>query len=119
MTIDTSDEKAVERYTYFLEEIEPHVSKFQNDLDLKLNSLPGFDLLDFQGAEILRKNIRKDIDIFREENIPLQTEIQTKAQEYSGIIGAMMIEWNGEEITMPKAGVILQSTDREERKSAY
>ena len=65
MTIDTSDEKAVERYTYFLEEIEPHVSKFQNDLDLKLNSLPGFDLLDFQGAEILRKNIRKDIEIFR------------------------------------------------------
>jgi oligoendopeptidase F len=119
MTIDTSDEKAVERYTYFLEEIEPHVSKFQNDLDLKLNSLPGFDLLDFQGAEILRKNIRKDIEIFREENIPLQTEIQTKAQEYSGIIGAMMIEWKGEEITMPKAGVILQSTDREERKSVY
>jgi oligoendopeptidase F len=119
MTCNTADEEAVKSYTYFIEEIEPHVAKFQNDLDVKVNQSPDFDLLEFKGAEILRKNVKKDLEIFREENIPLQTEIQNKAQEYAAISGALTIEWKGEEITMPKAGVILQSTDREERKEVY
>jgi len=119
MTCNTVDEEAVKRYTYFIEEIEPHVSKFQNDLDEKVNQNPDFDLLDFKGADILRKNIRKDLEIFREENIPIYTEIQNKAQEYAAISGALTIAWKGEELTMPKAGVILQSTDREERREVY
>ena len=31
----------------------------------------------------------------------------------------MNIEWEGQEITMPQAAVLLQSTDREIRKTAY
>ena len=119
MTCNTADEEAVKSYTYFIEEIEPQVAKFQNDLDGKLIQIPDFEHIDFKGADILRKNLKKDLEIFREENIPLQTQIQNKAQEYAAISGALTIEWKGEEITMPRAGVILQSTDREERKSVY
>jgi len=119
MTCNTTDEEAVKRYTYFIEQIEPEVAKFQNELDLKLNTIPEFESIDFSGAAIFRKNIRKDIEIFREENIPIQTEIQNKAQEYAAISAALTIDWKGEEITMPRAGVILQSIDREERKDVY
>jgi oligoendopeptidase F len=119
MTCDTADTVAVDSYTFFIEKIEPEVSLWQNELDKKLVQFPDFEILAFEGAEILRKNVKKDLEIFREENIPLQTEIQTKAQEYAAISGAMGIEWKGKEITMPQAGVILQSTDREERREAY
>ena len=119
MTCNTADEEAVKSYTYFIEEIEPQVAKFQNDLDVKLNQTADFDSINFAGADIFRKNVKKDLEIFREENIPLQTEIQNKAQEYAAISGALTIEWRGEELTMPRAGIILQSTDREERKLVY
>jgi len=119
MTCDTQDKEATDAYTFFIEEIEPEVSSLQNELQKRLITLPGFADLDFTGAEILRLNIQKDLDVFREENIPLQTEIQTKAQEYAALSGAMSIEWKGEEITMPRAGAILQSTNREERKEVY
>jgi oligoendopeptidase F len=119
MTCDTLDKTAVERYTFFVEQIDPEISLWQNELDKLLITFPGFDTISFAGSEILKKNIRKDLEIFREENIALQTEIQTKAQEFAAISGAMGIDWKGAEITMPQAGVILQSTDREERKEVY
>ena len=119
MTCDTQNKSAVEAYTDFIENIEPEVSRLTNELNKRLVGLPGFEELDFKGADIFRKNILKDLEIFREENIPLQTEIQTKAQEYAAISAAMTIEWKGEELPMPRAAVLLQSTERDERREAY
>lgn len=119
MTCNTADEEAGKRYAQFIETIEPEVSVWQNELDKKLAAHPDFEKLSFKGADILIKNVKKDLKIFREENVPIQTEIQTKAQEYAAISGAMSIDWKGQEITMPQAGVLLQSTDREVRKDAY
>jgi oligoendopeptidase F len=119
MTCNTQDKEASEAYSFFIEEIDPEVSRLTNELNKRLVALPGFESLDFKGADILRKNIQKDLEIFREENIPLNTEIQTKAQEFASISGAMSVEWKGEELPMPRAASILQSTDREERKSMY
>ena len=119
MTCNTLDKEAVESYQFFVEVIEPEVSRLQNELNKRFTQLPGFRELSFRGADILRKNILKDLEIFREENIPLQTEIQTKAQEYAAISGAMSVNWKGEELPMPRAAVLLQSVNREERREAY
>jgi len=119
MTCDTSDTASVEKYTFFIEKIEPEIALWQNELDKKLVQFTDFESVSFPGSDIFKKNIKKDLEIFREENIPLQTEIQTKAQEFAAISGAMGIEWKGKEITMPQAAVLLQSTDRNERKEAY
>lgn len=119
MTCNTQDKEALEAYTFFIEEIEPEVSRLQNELNKRLLELPGFESLGFKGAGILRKNILKDLEIFREENIPLNTEIQTRSQEYAAVSGAMTVEWKGEELPMPRAATILQSVNREERRSIY
>lgn len=119
MTCNTQDKSALEAYQFFIEVIEPEVSKLQNDLNQRLVELPGFEALSFKGADILRRHIRKDLEIFREENIPLITEIQTRSQEYASISGAMTVEWKGEELPMPRAAVLLQSVNREERREAY
>jgi oligoendopeptidase F len=119
MTCQTDNESAAKAYAFFIGEVEPKISLWQNELDKKLASFPDFENMDFNGAEILRKNVRKDLEIFREENIPLQTKIQTLAQEYSTLSGAMAITHDGKELTLPQAGVLLQSTDRALRKTIY
>jgi oligoendopeptidase F len=119
MTCDTSEEEAKKRYAFFIEEIEPKAAPLRNALDKKLMQFSFLNEMDEKGLDIFIRNVKKDIEIFREENIPLQTEEQTKAQEYASISGAMSIDWEGKELTMPQAGVLLQSTDREKRRLAY
>lgn len=119
MTCNTHDQEASERYRLFVESIEPEVSVWQNKLDLKLLSLPYFKTLDFPGFDIYRKFTQKDVEIFREENVPLMSQIQLKAQDYAAISGAMTIEWEGKELTLQQAAVQLQSTDRAIRQAVY
>ncbi len=71
------------------------------------------------GYDIMIREMRKDIEIFREENIPLNTEIQTETQKYGQLSGAMSVELDGEEVTLQQAAVKLQSPDRELRESVY
>ena len=63
--------------------------------------------------------MKKAIEIFREENIPLITEMQTEERHYSAIAGAMTVTLDGEEMTLQKAADRLQSTDRTVREEAW
>jgi oligoendopeptidase F len=63
--------------------------------------------------------MEKDVKIFREENIPIETEIASLSQRYGSISGAMDIEHEGKEMTLQQAAVMLQSTDRKLREEIY
>ena len=69
--------------------------------------------------KILFRNIEKDFKIFREENIPLKTEIQNNSKEYGTISGAMTVTIDGKEMTLQQAATILEFPDREKRENAY
>ena len=65
------------------------------------------------------RGIKSDIDIFREETIPLgveQTKLVTKAQ---GITGSMTVEFEGEERTFPEMKAFLESNNRSVREKAW
>ncbi|HRH34438.1 MAG TPA: M3 family oligoendopeptidase [Catalimonadaceae bacterium] len=119
MTCNTQDKEAAEQYSHFIETIEPQASIRSNLLDVKMVECPAISDLDFPGSALYIKHIRKDIEIFRKENVPLQTEVQTRSQRYATLIGAMNIDWEGQSLPLPKAAVFLQSVNREERKRAY
>ncbi|MGB0166984.1 MAG: M3 family oligoendopeptidase, partial [Luteibaculum sp.] len=65
------------------------------------------------------RNLTKDIELYREENIPLFTEISELSKDFGAISGAMTIEWEGKELTMQQASKLLKKTDRELREKAY
>jgi oligoendopeptidase F len=65
------------------------------------------------------REMEKDVKIFREENIPIETEIASLSQRYGSISGAMDIEHHGKELTLQQAAVKLQSTDRKLREEIY
>ncbi len=67
----------------------------------------------------MMRNLKKEVELFREENIPLFTEISTETQKFAEISGAMTVHVNDQEMTLPQAGVLLQSTDRLKREEVY
>lgn len=119
MTIDTTDEAAANSYQQFVTEIQPHIAPYGDQLNKKLVAHPNVGELDGEAWRIYLRGINKSIELFREENIPLQTELQQLAQKYSGMMGAMEVEIDGEKMTMQQAGTKLQSTDRALRERAY
>ena len=65
------------------------------------------------------RTVRKSIELFREENIPLQAELAVLQQQYGIITGKMTIEVNGQEYTLQQAAKFLESHDRKLREEVY
>jgi oligoendopeptidase F len=63
--------------------------------------------------------LKEEIKIYREENIPLFVEMETKQQEYGAISAKMSVEIDGESMTMQKAAQLLKDTDRNKRESVF
>lgn len=119
MTCDTTSNEFQKAYQFFVTEIQPHLAAYNDLLNKKVLRNPYLDQIDLPGIEITRRNIQKAVEIFRESNIEISTKIQTKQAEYQSITGAMTVTLDGEEQTLQKAGMRLQSTNREKRKEAW
>lgn len=120
MTCYTDNEEYSKSYQDFIENIQPAISPYSDLLNKKLIRSEFLnELKEEAGFKILIRNLKKDIELFREENIPLFTEISTETQKYAQISGAMTVDVNGKELTLQQAGVILQSTDRSKREEVY
>lgn len=119
MTCDTANEELVNRLNFFITEIQPQLSAYGNELDKKALESPFIDELTEPGFDILVRGMKKAIDIFREENIPLQTEMQTEERKYGAIVGGMMVTIAGQEMTLQQASDRLLATDRVAREEAW
>lgn len=119
MTIDTTNEVANSAYTTFVTEINPKMAEPSNALNKKLNDCPFKEELQDKASQIYLKKVATAIELFNEDNIPLQAKTQTLGQEYSGIIGAQLITYKGEEITSQQALKYLKDPDRSVRKEVY
>lgn len=118
MTCDTENETKKNDFLNFVENVRPKISKFSDKLNRRIAEHPSVgDLPD--RYDLMIRGIKSDIDIFREENIPLgveQTKLVTKAQ---GITGGMTVEFEGEERTFPEMKAFLESNNRSVREKAW
>lgn len=119
MTCDTRDEARTQAYQFFVTEIEPQTAPYENALNQKLVDSPYVDALDAQRYAILLRGVRQALALFREENIPLKTEISTRQQEYAAISGAMTVTVDGKEVTLQRAALKLKEPDRAVREQAW
>jgi oligoendopeptidase F len=119
MTCNTQNEELQESFNYFVTSIEPHISPYSNDLNKKLIDCPFIDELEKDTYFVYVRGVKKSIELYREENIELQTELRQKEQEYGNISAAQTITYNKEEITLQKAATNFKSNDRELRESIY
>ncbi|WP_340153752.1 M3 family oligoendopeptidase [uncultured Marivirga sp.] len=120
MTCDTTDEKLAASFEDFVRNIQPHIAPYSDKLNRKALASPHLSAVkEKEGFDIMIREMEKDVRIFREENIPLETEISSLSQQYGAISGAMDIEHEGKELTLQQAAVKLQSTDRKLREEIY
>lgn len=120
MTCYTENEEYSKAYQDFIQNIQPQIAPVSDQLNKKVAASPFLDrAANDEGYDIMVRSLKKDIEIFRDENVPLFTEINTETQKYAQVSGAMTITWEDKEITLPQAGVILMSTDRQKREEAY
>lgn len=119
MTCNTEDKSLEEAYLFFVNEIEPKIAPLNDQLNRKLMACPFLNELDEHKYFVYLRGIKKEIEIFREENVPLQAEIATESQKYGAIVGGMMVEIDGKELTLQQASNYLKDPDRAKREEAF
>lgn len=119
MTCDTTDKSLEEAFTYFCMEIQPKLQAYADQLNKKLIACPFTDELDQSLYHTYLRSVRKSIELFREENIPIAAELSVLQQQYGAIAGKMTVEVDGKEYTLQQAAKFLESSDRKLRESVY
>jgi oligoendopeptidase F len=119
-TCDTVSEEKRAALNFFIQEIEPHLAEYADLFNRKLLSSDYLEELSLDATfAVYIRGVRKEAELFRKENIPLFTEIQTLASDYGRITGAMSVEIDGKTLTFQQAANFLKLEDREVRRSVY
>ncbi len=120
MTINTLDQKLTESYQFFVTEIQPNLAPFEDSLNQKMMTSPWIDELSKDKAySIYFRGVKSALELFREENIAVETEINTLSQQFGAISGKQMISYQGKELTMPQAANYLKDPNEAIRKEVY
>ncbi len=119
MTCDTNSEELLQNFQYFATEIEPQIAPFNNKLNEKFIASDYALELDGEKFYIYLRGVKNALELFREENIPIQTEIQVEQQKYQSITGSMSVEIADKEYTLEQASVFLKDQDRAKRQATW
>lgn len=119
MSCHTDDEQATKAYLDFVENVQPKLREAAFELDRKIAQCPHAKDLDPRRFEVYLRDTRLAVDLFRPENIPLETELAKLDQEYSQICGAMTVQFRGEERTLPQMARFNEEPDRQIREDAW
>lgn len=119
MTLDTTDKVVEEAFTYFCMEIEPKMKPYFFALNKKLLDCPYTQELDKTVYFPYLRSVKNAVELYREENVPLEAEMSVLAQQYGVISGKMTIEHEGKEYTLQQAAKFLQKPDRELRETIF
>lgn len=119
MTCDTENKALEDAFTFFVTEIQPKMQPYGDKLNRKLVENEFTKTLTGDAYKVYLRNVKKSIELFREENIPLQSEIAVLAQQYGVISGKMSVEIQGREYTLQQASKFLESPDRKLREEVY
>jgi len=137
MTCHTDSAEAEKAYLHFVEQVEPQLKPRQFALEqlyvahpcraellkvgvqasacapdkLKLELQPRYAVFD--------RDVANHVQLFRPENVALETEEAKLGQQYQKLIGAQTVNFRGEEKTLVQMGRYLEDPDRALRQEAW
>jgi oligoendopeptidase F len=114
-TCDTSDPDCEAAQLRFGTQIAPKAQEQRVRLQERLVTL-GYIR---PGLETMIERFRNQMRIFNEANVPLSADLSRLVTEWSKLIGAMTVEWDGIEKTPSQLLPFLESTDRGIRERAF
>lgn len=119
MTCDTENKELEDAFTFFVMEIQPKIQPYGDKLNRKLVENEYTAQLSGDAYKVYLRNVKKNIELFREQNIPLHAEIAVLAQQYGVLSGKMSVEIEGREYTLQQAAKFLENPDRNLRETVY
>lgn len=121
MTIDTKDKKLSDDYSFFVSEIQPKIAPYDDQLNRKLINSPFVNELskESEAYQIMFKKVKNAIDLYREENVKINSKVAEESQKYGAISAKQSIDYKGKILTMQKASLFLKETNEEVRKDVF
>ena len=114
-TIDTSDPEKEKDHLRFSTEILPKAEERSVELARRFVALGH----ESPALATTLARFRTSIEIFREANVPLFSELEELSARYQRITGSMTVEWEGVERPLPQLQPFLKSADRAVRERAF
>ena len=114
-TINTGDAEKEADHLRFSTEVLPRVEERSVELARRLLE-SGYST---PTLETTLARFRTQIEIFRDENIPIFAELEEHGARYQRITGAITVEWEGVERPLPQLQPFLKSSDRNVRERAF
>lgn len=119
MTCDTTNPELEKVFAFFCQEIEPKMKPWNNRLQKKLMDCPFTKDLDPALYFPFLRSIENALSLYREENVPLEAELNMLAQQFGQIAGAMTVMVAGKEYTLQQAAKFLHQSDRALREAVF
>ncbi len=144
MTCHTDSPEAEKAYLHFVERIEPELKPRQFALEKIYAGHPlRAELLTIRrdeshespstgrkdgtrGArpsgfryEVFDRDVKSHVELFRPENVPLETDEAKLCQQYQKLSGSLTVNFRGEEKTLVQMGRYLEEPDRALRQEAW
>jgi oligoendopeptidase F len=119
MTCHTDNADAEKAYLHFVEQIEPQLKPRQFALEKIYVAHPQREKLPKQRFQVFDRDVKNHVELFRPENVALETEEAKLSQQYQKLIGAQTVNFRGEEKTLVQMGRYLEEPDRALRQEAW
>ncbi len=117
-TIDTTDSEAEQAFLDFIMNVQPPAVIAEQKLKRRLLAFEGVDEV-MAATPLLLRDMRNEADLFRDENVPLDTKLGQMDNEYDKITGGLTAVFDNEEKNLTQLGALLQHKDREIRHRAW
>ena len=115
----TEDDEKEKAYLDFVRDVEPRLKPWLFELQEMYLASPHLDGLEEPGFDVMNREWRADVEIYRDQNVPLQTRVTEQTNEYGKISGAMTVEFRGETYTLQQLSRFLEEPDREMRREVW
>ncbi len=119
MTCQTDDPAREAAHLAFVREVRPRLKPYLNDLRARYLDSPHRPGLPAGRYRVFDRSQASRRDLYREANIPRETELAELDQRYQKLIGAMTVTFEGEERTPAQMAPVLEEADRDRRRAAW
>lgn len=119
MTCHTDNPEAEAAYLHFVEKIEPQTKPRQFKLAQTYVAHPARTGLSSERYRVFDRDTRLQVELFRPENVPLETEETKLSQQYQKLSGSLTVHYQGEEKTLVQMGRYLEEPDRSVRQETW
>ena len=119
MTCHTEDAEAEKAYLHFVEKVEPEMKPRRIALAQAYVNHPASGQLPGNRYEVLDRDTALQVELFRPENVPLETQEAQLSQQYEKLSGSLTVRFEGREQTLPQMGRYLEEPDDSLRQKAW